>query len=241
MNMKSVMKFATLVLLVSILASCEETIPLDSKLTKKEYDNSMLITGTISGHTWVVLGLPSGLKWATCNVGASSPEEYGGYYAWGETTTKSYYEWSTYKWCNGSYDTMTKYCTLSFLGTVDNKTTLDPSDDVAHVKWGGSWRMPTEKEFQELIDNCTWEWITLNGVKGYKVTSKKNGNSIFMPAAGFRNGTSLYDVGSDGYYWSAPLCESDPGDAYGLYFSSGSHSTSWSGRNYGRSVRPVSE
>ena len=99
-----------------------------------------------NGHEYVDLGLPSGLKWATCNVGASSPEVYGGYYAWGETEEKSSYSWSTYKWCNGSYDTMTKYCTSSSYGTVDNKTTLDPQDDVAHVKWGGRWRMPTLEE-----------------------------------------------------------------------------------------------
>ena len=91
-----------------------------------------------NGHEYVDLGLPSGTKWATCNVGASSPEDYGEYYAWGETETKSTYDWRTYKWCKGSNDTMTKYCTSSSSGTVDNKTVLDPEDDVAHVKWGGS-------------------------------------------------------------------------------------------------------
>ncbi len=196
-------------------------------------------TNFINGHEAVDLGLPSGLKWATCNVGADSPEEYGGYYAWGETEEKSDYSWATYKWCKGSSRSMTKYCTNSSYGTVDNKKTLDPSDDVAHVKWGGSWRMPTYKEFQELLDNCTWEWTTQGGKKGYKVTSKKNGNSIFLPAAGCRYGTSLDYEGSYGYYWSATLFEGNPIYAYSLGFYSGDHGTDWNTRLYGRSVRPV--
>ena len=147
----------------------------------------------------VDLGLS--VKWATFNVGATSPEEYGGYYAWGETEEKEDYSWETYKWCNGSYDTMTKYCTNSSYGTVDNKTVLDLEDDVAHVKWGGDWRMPTTDEQDELRNNCTWEWTALNGVNGYRVTGP-NGNSIFLPAAGYRYRTA---VGSRGYYclyWS---------------------------------------
>ena len=128
----------------------------------------------------VDLGLPSGIKWATCNVGATKPEEFGGYYAWGETEEKDDYSWGTYKWCNGSSTTMTKYCIDSSYGTVDNKTVLDLEDDVAHVKWGGSWRMPTRAEQEELRNNCTWTWTTQNAVNGYKVTSKTNGNSIFL-------------------------------------------------------------
>ncbi len=204
-------------------------------------NNNGTTTGTISGHAWVDLGLPSGLKWATCNVGADSPEEYGAYYAWGETTTKSDYDRGTYKWCKGSSETVTKYCTDRYYGTVDNKKTLELSDDAARANWGGSWRMPTEKEFQELIDNCTWYWRTLNGKNGYKVASKKNGNSIFLPAAGYRNGTSLNRKGSLGYYWSSTLDEIDPGDAYGLDFGSGLPGTDWDYRYFGRSVRPVSE
>ena len=121
----------------------------------------------------VDLGLS--VKWAAYNVGATKPEEYGGYYAWGETEEKSNYTWGTHKWCNGSYDTMTKYCTNSSYGTVDNKIVLDPEDDVAHVKWGGDWRMPTFGELHELYSNCTWLWITINGINGYKVTGP-NGN-----------------------------------------------------------------
>ena len=149
----------------------------------------------INGHEYVDLGLPSGIKWATCNVGASSPEDYGGYYAWGETEEKGYYDWDNYKWCNGSENTQTKYCTDSDYGTVDNKTVLDLEDDVAHVKWGGSWRMPTSSEIQELLDECIWEWTVLNGVDGCRVTGP-NGNSIFLPVGGDRD-----------HYWSNSLSE----------------------------------
>ena len=160
------------------------------------------------------LGLPSGIKWASFNVGATKPEEYGGYYAWGETEEKEDYCWETYKWCNGSENTMTKYCTNSPYGTVDNKTVLDPEDDVAHVKWGGDWRMPTTEEQEELRNECTWEWTALNGVNGYRVTGP-NGNSIFLPAAGVREDTDIEDRGDDCYYWSSSLKSDD--DAYACY------------------------
>lgn len=193
-----------------------------------------------NGYEYIDLGLS--VKWATCNVGASKPEDYGDYFAWGETGSKETYDYSTYKWCKGSYDTMTKYCTSSSYGTVDNKTTLDLEDDAAHVNWGGNWRMPTEAEQDELrnTNNCTWTWTTQNGVKGYKVTSKKNGNSIFLPAAGYRGDSDLNYAGSYGYYWSS-LSRSDSNYAYYLYFSSSG--VSWGGdfRYYGRSVRAVCE
>ncbi|MBP3353720.1 MAG: hypothetical protein J6L02_03610 [Bacteroidales bacterium] len=195
-----------------------------------------------NGHAYVDLGLS--VKWATCNVGATSPEEYGDYFAWGETTPKTTYDWSTYKYCNGTYDSMTKYCIDSEYGTVDNKTTLELSDDAAHVNWGGSWRMPTKAEQDELrnTDNCIWTWTTQNGVNGYKVTSNKNGNSIFLPAAGCRDSSDLYYAGSYGYYWSSSLNPSDSYYAYYVYFVSGS--VYWSyyyGRCYGLSVRAVCE
>ncbi len=192
----------------------------------------------INGHEYVDLGLS--VKWATCNVGATSPEELGGYYAWGETDEKDEYLWSTYKWCNGSYDSQTKYCTNSYHGTVDNKTVLDPEDDVAHVKWGGSWRMPTKAEQDELRNNCTWTWTTQNGVNGYKVTGP-NGNSIFLPAAGLRYGTDLYYSGSVGFFWSSSLYEGYGVSAYYLYFDSSDCGWSYNNRYYGLSVRPVSE
>ena len=191
----------------------------------------------------VDLGLS--VKWATFNVGASKPEEYGCYYAWGETEPKTDYSWSTYKYCNGSYSTMTKYCNDSSYGNngfTDTKTTLDPDDDVAHVKWGGDWRMPTKDEFTELLNNCTWTWITLNGVKGYRVTSNKSGytdRSIFLPTAGYRGGTYLSSVGSGGHYWSSSLYTGNPSNAWHVYFNSGGHDTGGRSRYSGLSVRPV--
>ena len=193
-------------------------------------------------HEAVDLGLS--VKWAICNVGANRPEEYGGYYAWGETKEKTFYSWDTYKWYNGSDGSdgsMTKYCTDSDYGEVDNKTTLDPSDDVAHVKWGGKWRMPTLDEIKELRKKCSWEWTSVNGVAGYKVTGP-NGNSIFLPAAGGRGGTEVYDRGSYGYYWSGSLGEGYSSFAYHLGFNSGSHDWYYGDRrNCGLTVRPVTE
>ena len=190
-----------------------------------------------NGHAYVDLGLS--VKWATCNVGADSPEDYGDYFAWGETSPKSTYNWSTYKWCRGDYDNLTKYCTSSSYGQVDNKKQLDLSDDAARAIWGGSWRMPTHNELTELRENCSWTWTTQNGVKGYKVTSKTNGNSIFLPAAGCRYVSSLFRAGSDGYYWSSSLYADNPGGARYVNFVSSSVDWGSSNRFSGQSVRPV--
>ena len=207
----------------------------------------------------VDLDLPSGTLWATCNVGANSPEEYGGYYAWGETKAygeedtsnarnysyagsykKTYYSWSTYKWCNGSYNSQTKYNTDSSYGTVDNKKVLDLADDAAYVNWGENWRMPTKAEQDELRNNCTWTWTSINGKNGYKVSSKKDSSKyIFLPAAGCRNDSSLYNDGSYGNYWSCSLYESDQDYAYFLDFDSSDVDWGNSSRCYGFSVRPV--
>ena len=174
-------------------------------------------------HEWVDLGLSSGTLWATCNVGASSPEEYGDYFAWGEISPKYCYDWSTYKWCNGSVITMTKYCTRSSCGDngfVDNKTELDPEDDAAYVNWGASWRIPTQEQYQELFEQCKKTWTTQNGVNGYVVTGP-NGNTLFLPAAGSRWSDSLDNAGTYGYYWSSTLPSSSPYAALGLFFSLG--------------------
>ena len=191
-----------------------------------------------NGHDYVDLGLS--VKWATCNVGANSPEEYGDYFAWGETEPKEVYDWSTYKWCNGSEYTQTKYNTDSSRGTVDNKTTLEMSDDAARANWGGSWRMPTTAEQDELLYNCTKTWTTQNGVYGYKVTSNKNGNSIFLPAAGYRLNSNLYRAGSTGYYWSNSL-DTDYNTYYAGYLEFYSDDLLTVGylRYFGHSVRPV--
>ena len=179
---------------------------------------------TINGYEYVDLGLPSGLKWATCNVGASSPEEYGDYYAWGEVETKSEY-------------------------TIDNSKTYGKSMsdisgnstyDVARAKWGGSWRLPTKKELEELESKCTWKWTTQNGMEGYKVTGP-NGNSIFLPAAGCRDGSSLYGAGEYVFCWSSTPYESSDDLAYVLIFGSAIRDVYFDYRNRGQSVRPVSE
>ncbi len=191
-------------------------------------------------HEYVDLGLPSGLLWATCNVGADKPEGYGDYYAWGETTTKSNYDLDTYKWRSGSYDNMSKYCTDSYCGTVDDKMVLDLEDDVAHVNWGGVWRMPTTEEWQELYGNTTSTWTTENGVDGRRFTSKTDTDkSIFLPAAGYRDGTSLNFVGSAGYYWSGSLYADHPLCADGMNFVSDLVFPFINPRYCGFSVRPV--
>ena len=187
----------------------------------------------------VDLGLPSGTLWADRNVGADSPEDYGDYFAWGETSTKNTYDWDTYKWCRGSSNILTKYCNRSSYGTVDNKTVLDLEDDAAYVYMGTEWRIPTFDEMEELKIKCTWTWTSQKGTKGYKVTGP-NGKSIFLPAAGCRNDSSLYDAGSYGYYWSASLHESNPSSAWYLSFYSSDRSTYYYRyRNYGRAVRAV--
>ena len=201
-------------------------------------NESVALVAKFDGHESVDLGLPSGLMWAAYNVGATKPEEYGGYYAWGETEEKTDYSWETYEWCNGSYDTMTKYCTDSSYGTVDNKTVLDPEDDVAHVKWGGAWRMPTKAEQDELLTECNWEWTTLNSVNGYRVTGP-NGNSIFLPAAGYRYGTGVLFGGSNGDYWSGSLYSSYSSLAYYLNFNSAYRDRGYGTRFSGHPVRPV--
>ena len=223
-------------------------------------------------HEYVDLGLS--VKWATCNVGASKPEEYGDYFAWG--ATEPWYEpgyaqenpqshWKSgksggYNWVNTPYQTAnttdwssTKW--TKYLGSTSSsykdpsatnadalKTVLDLEDDAAHVNWGGAWRMPTRAEQDELRNNCTWTWTTINGIKGYKVQSNKSGYTdrwIFLPAAGYRDDTSLDGVGARGYYWSSSLYTDYPYCAYYLYFYSGDYYTYLNYRVYGRSVRPV--
>lgn len=170
--------------------------------------NGATITVNNNGHEYVDLGLPSGTLWATCNVGASAPEESGGFYAWGETQTKSVYSWATYKWCDGdacssSDMTLTKYCDRGGYGLIDGKISLELDDDVAHVEWGGDWHIPTVEQIKELSDQCTVEWIRLVGeLYGYKFTGP-NGNSIVMPAAGQYRNSSLYD--GEFYYMSSEL------------------------------------
>ena len=222
-----------------------QTIPYITENRSEDYINqaTQIVVKSMPQPEAVDLGLS--VKWASFNVGASAPEEYGNYYAWGEVETKSSYSWGTYKWCNGSDNTLTKYCTNSSYGTVDNKTVLDIEDDAAHVNLGGNWRMPTNLEYVELMSDCNWTWTAHNGVDGYEITSKKNGNSIFIPAAGYYEGTSMYYVGAYGNLWFSLINEKKPNLVGVLYFHSSSIFRGWSSnannRYYGYSIRAVQE
>ena len=172
------------------------------------HEEVILPTDTSSyDYPYVDLGLPSGTLWATFNVGASKPEEYGDYFAWGEIKTKNYYDWTTYRW-GGEYGTskeyISKYCCNHENGRRDSLVTLLPEDDAATANWGQNWRMPTVEECCELIENCQWSWEELNGVKGTKITAK-NGNWIFFPAAGTFDGYSVKSKASEAYYLSSSL------------------------------------
>ena len=213
--------FGLLVALSSLLVSCDET--------PGEYN------GTLShnGHEYVDLGLPSGTKWATCNVGATKPWEYGGFYAWGETEEKEGYSLGTYKWCSESKETMNKY------NAVDNKAMLDSVDDVAAVKWGGDWRMPTKEDFDELGRFCTLDWDTLNSVPGCKVVGP-NGNDVFFPAAGVKYDCCLEGKGEFFVGWLNTLYKKEYA-AYCIEFELDELEAQPDayGREMGLPVRPV--
>ena len=202
----------------------------------------------INGHEYVDLGLPSGTLWATCNVGATNPEEYGDYFAWGETVgckinDSHSFDWANYKWCNGSKDKLTKYCDKSNYGNngfTDNKTELDLEDDAAYVNWGPAWRIPSYEQLEELINSnyTDIEWTTLNGVVGHFITSKINGKSIFMPAAGYRSVSSLNNRG-EGHYWSRSLFTREPTRAHSITLFNPGFYKAGTSRFQGLSVRPV--
>lgn len=193
--------------------------------------NWSILEDTHKGHEYVNLGLPSGTLWASCNVGAEAPEEYGDYFAWGETSTKSDYASST------SVTYGLSVSELESRGIIGSDGNLTAAYDVAAAKWGGSWRMPTSTEMKELIDSCTWKWTTQNGVNGYEVTGP-NDNSIFLPSAGYRSYTQLNNTDSYGYYWSATP-DFYNGNAHGLSFYSSRYYYMYNYRDYGYTVRPV--
>ena len=208
-----------------------------------EYRTGKAVSFTTKDYAYstpqaVDLGLS--VKWASFNLGASKPEEYGFYYAWGETEPKDDYLWATYKWANGTAISLKKYCSKTSYGYnayKDWSTVLDPEDDAAHVILGGKWRMPNDAEWTELRKNCTWEWTTMNGIRGCKGTGP-NGNSIFLPAAGYRDGPDRGNAGSGGY-WSSSLFEDSPDRAWCVSFNSGNVGRGYDQRCSGRSVRPV--
>ena len=200
-----------------------------------------------NGKAYVDLGLTSGTLWATCNVGATSETDYGSYFQWGETEphdTGIPYDWANYKYCNGSYNTLTKYNTglNDYGGTIDNKLTLDLEDDAARANMGGDWRMPTHALIEELVEETTNEWTIINGVKGRKFTSKKDTSKyIFIPASGYPHDSSFSSPGKQGIVWSSSLESCDPGKAWNLNFDSAhiSAHSELSRSNYGLSVRGV--
>lgn len=192
-------------------------------------------TGNENGHKWVDLGLS--VCWATTNVGANSEGGYGNYYAYGETVSKKNYKEQNYKHSKGDF--FTKYCSDSSYGNVDNKTSLEPIDDVAAVKWGGKWRIPTKEECEELCNRCTWKSVVRNGHKGCLVTGP-NGNSIFLPAAGIRSDYGVHEVGITGLYRSSTTKDSGESASDILFFyTTSSHFVSLYARFAGHSVRPV--
>ncbi len=233
-------------------ASCDNDKGNEPDDPATEQGSSSSVSGTENGHEWVDLGLS--VKWATCNVGATKPEEYGNYYAWGEVEPKEVYSRSTYKFMDSNindWSGVNKYTIAdgqtdgvwydsegNFIG--DNKTVLDKEDDAAAVNMGGSWRMPTYDELEELKTKCTWTWTTLNGVNGHNVEGP-NGNAIFLPAAGSRYDSDLYDAGSYGAYWSSSLNTDNSDSAYRLFLYPYSGIVYWVGeyRFGGFSVRGV--
>ena len=268
-------KYTTIGLIVGNDKMVLDDITISNWIADADLGCQEAVLDPYNGHAYVDLGLPSGLKWATCNVGASKPEEYGDYFAWGDTVPyykeghsqddpcsdwkddkkKTYgYAWETYKWCEGSFNTLTKYCnngTYGNNGFTDSKTTLVPEDDAASYNWGGSWRMPTKGDIDELIatrnnNDYTWTWCDGSttryagtDVKGWQIVRNSTGATLFLPAAGCRIDTSLYNVGSYGFYWSSSLYTDNSHYACNLYFLSGIVDLSASNRNYGQSVRPV--
>ncbi|MBR0453078.1 MAG: InlB B-repeat-containing protein, partial [Bacteroidales bacterium] len=217
-----------------------EIITLKSNMTL--FAQWQVVSGTAQGYDYVDLGLPSGTKWATCNVGATQPYEYGDYFAWGETVTKKSYAWNNYK--HGQRDLLTKYCYDIDEGKddfVDYLNMLLSVDDVASFKWGANWRMPLESEIKELIEKCTWTWTwnALVGVKGYMVKGS-NGNTIFLPAAGSYDGNELFEKDREAYYWTGSLQSSGNSNAAcALSFSATERHANLYARAYGHSVRPV--
>jgi hypothetical protein len=197
-------------------------------------------------YDYVDLGLPSGTIWAKCNIGANEEIEYGDYFAWAETEIKKSYDWVTYKYCNGNYNELTKYCNDTLFGRdgifADNITELEPEDDVVHINMGGKWNIPTKEQFKELLDNTTNEWIIdYNGtsVNGVLLTSKHNDNTLFFPAGGFIYNSKQLLYNQSGTYWSSVVDQKSSDEAFCFYFRDDNLYIDSKDRCNGRHIRPV--
>ena len=213
----------------------------DTEMYPVDDIDSMFISGKQPDHQYVDLGLS--VKWASCNMGANSPEEYGDYYSWGETKPKEYYGWDAYLWGTGTFypRNLNKYNTTRSYGPVDNMTILELNDDAPFVYWGAPWHVPTQENMDELRTKCNWTWTTLNGVNGYLVTSKVKGytdRSIFLPASGIMEDIGLLYDGERGFYWTNSLTNESM-SANMLLLEERRPYSSAASRNYGCCIRPV--
>lgn len=207
-----------------------------------KFIDGISVSGKIGKHTYVDLGLKSGIKWATSNVGADVPTNNGDYFAWGEIRAKKAYSWKTYKWCMKNHKKLTKYCTSHLYGTVDKKLILEDDDDAATANWGKEWRMPTIAELKELTKGCNWEFTeNFNGsnVAGMIGRSKKNNNVIFFPASGYRSLSNTLKFGIYSYVWSSTLEKKYSDGAYSLGIEEYDIDLNGDYRAFGQSVRAV--
>lgn len=201
-----------------------------------------ILSGSTDGHTWVDLGLPSGTRWSTVNLGAATPDASGDYYAWGETEPSDSYSWADYQYCDGSATTLNKYCSAASSGTRDELTVLEAGDDAANQAWGENWRMPSPEQFAELVDPryTTMTWTQMNNVTGMRIASKLNDSFIFIPAAGYKTENGSASYGSGGYYASNELYFDDPQKNLALQLAStGANAENTTFRCCGQSIRPV--
>lgn len=228
------------------LVNCSKDDDDEQPPAQEPQSPAFTVSGSVAGFDYVDLGLASGLKWATYNVGATKPTEYGDYFAWGEVKEKREYTWATYKWCTmksygSDYDEFTKYNTTSYSKFVDKKTVLEEEDDAASVNWDNAWRTPSISEMKELLAACDWKWVDNfdnSGVAGNLGTSKKNGNTIFFPAAGLRSETKLNGAGSYGVYWTLSLHDLKDDKAWFMVADNNDHYI-FGLRCHGFSVRAV--
>lgn len=239
---KSLLLVIALGLSLSAMSQSSRSADVDGDGDISLADLTLLANILVNRHDYVDLALPSGTLWATTNIGAIYPEEYGYYFAWGETSPKECYSWETYKWCDGTETSMTKYCISSAYGQEDGLSELLPEDDAAYVLWGEEWRIPSLAQLEELCSECDWTWTTMFGVNGQMVSSRSNGNYIFLPAGGWIGETSYGVVGEKGYAWSRTINEEHCNGACYLGFTS-SNGTQYTNNYYGRyggwAIRPV--